>query len=482
MANSRWISRRTALQTGLAGVATALTLPGLPALAADVPDEMPVISKGDANYERIRRSMVWNQLKPDRYPDIIVQPRNVDEVIAAVKMAIDRDMKISVRGTGHHRGANYLRDGGMLLDISRIVDVKIDPDTMTATVTPGVRSGVLQRELDKIGLFFPTTHDPVVGLGGFLMGGGQGWCVNRYGFAPSSLIAIDVVTAKGELIHSSDEENPDYIWAARGAGPGMFGVVTKFYIKIYSKPQAVARSIYAYPPEIWPEVARWLMNVAPTMTRDCEVYYFGNYRISGPASGGVPQTVLSVTAMSDSDEEAVESLKLFETCPELPRADVHKFAVRQDMAELYRYYGAAMPGSFRFFIDNVITDAMADELVPLMAPSVANPPNDTAFAMMLPYHHAKPIENAALSVVAPWQTFFVGIAKTADDDQNVRQWVTTSAKRLDPVSRGFAMMEENMLSRPPKNILEPEKWEKYLRLKATYDPDDRFLGFLVGKA
>lgn len=370
-----------------------------------------------------------------------------------------------------------MRDGGMLIDTGRIVDVQVDPQRKVATATPGVRAGMLTAELAKHGLFFPTTHDASVGIGGFVMSGGFGWCANRYGFAASNLLGIDVVTADGELIHSNDEQNPDFVWCARGAGPGMFGVVTRYYLKVHDLPKAVQQSTYALPNEAWREAMQWLWEVCPTMSSDLEVYPFQNYKPGGNDSKLPPAMLVSIAAMSDSPEAATKALQPFEAHPLVKRASIHKFAEPRDVNALFQFYGGMMVASYRYFIESAWTDAPADKVIAAVGDVLDRPPNDLSYSLWLPFPHVKPIPNAAMSHVSDWCFYMIGLGRTEADDDEVRGWVLDGVRRMDPLSPGIMLNEEDLVARPVKNILTPENWRKYTALKAKYDPKGVFGGF-----
>ncbi len=484
----RTVTRRETLAAGaLAGLGAMFG--GVARLAANPSSTAPaealqIFRRGAPDYEAVRRSLIWNLYKPARYPEMIVRARTEQEVIAAVKMARREGLKLTVRNTGHTRSASFMRDGGMLLDVSALVDVKVDAKTRTAAVTPGVRAGMLLNELGKHGLFFPTTHDPVVGMAGYIMSGGFGWCANRYGFAASNLLGIDVVTADGDLIHSDDTTNPDYVWCARGAGPGMFGVVTKFYLQVHDAPRAMRMSTYAYPKDSWPEISRWLMQISPQMSKDLEVYLFTSYKVGGPSAQTEPSTLLAITAMSDSVEEATRALQPFESCPIIDKASVRNFAEPREVSALFQFYGGMMPASYRFFMENAWTDRGADKVIPALAPAIDAPPNDISYSLWLPFPHVKPIPNAAMSYASQWCIYMVGLGRKESEDEQVRGWVLDGARRLDSVSNGGIMLnEEDLVARPVRNILTPEKWAKYQQLRAKYDPQGLFGGFRVaGKA
>jgi hypothetical protein len=474
------VTRRDTLKwAGLAGLGAALPPFAQVAGAADAAagGTLKLVRRGEPSYEATRRSLVWNLYKPARYPDVIAHPQTEADVIAAVNYARQNGLQITVRGTGHTRSASFLRDGGMLIDTGRMIDVTVDPAAKRATATPGVRAGMLATELGKHGLFFPTTHDASVGIGGFVMSGGFGWCVNRYGFAASNLEGIDVVTADGQLIHSDDEQNPEWVWCARGAGPGMFGVVTRYYLRAHDMPKAVRQSTYALPNESWDEVMSWLMTVVPTMSKDLEVYAFTNYKPGGNNSTAPPATLISISAMSDSDEEAVAALKPFEANPVLPKASIHKYAEPKDLNALFQFYGGMMIASYRYFIESAWIPGNTDRPIKAVKSVLDSPPNDLSYSLWLPFPHRKPIANAAMSFASDWCYYQVGMSRDEAGDAAARKWVLDGMNRMDTFSPGIMLNEEDLVFRPVKNVLTPENWQKYTALKAKHDPKNLFGGF-----
>lgn len=237
--------------------------------------------RGDAGYEETRRRM-WNACVPGRFPAVIVQPHNEQEVVNAVRLARQRDMRITVRSGGHSWAASFLRDGAMLIDLSHMANFAINAEEGTAWVQPGLKGTDLNRALRKHDLFFPSGHCMSVGLGGFLLQGGFGWNSRLWGPACVSVTGIDVVTANGELVHADEREHPDLYWAARGAGPGFFGVVTRFELKLQPRPKVMMRSDYLYPIDMLDEVMRWLLTIQPDLARtmECMLCAAGYFRPS----------------------------------------------------------------------------------------------------------------------------------------------------------------------------------------------------------
>src|ERR1019366_1029497 len=140
-----------------------------------MPPQCEVIRRGDPEYEGARRATCRNRHLPDRYPDVIVQATTEEDVVAAIRMAAASGWKVGVRSGGHSFSCNHVREGGMLLDVSRLNDVTIDATGMVATAGPGCRSNELDDLLAERDLFFPVGHCQGVGLGGYLLQGGFGW-------------------------------------------------------------------------------------------------------------------------------------------------------------------------------------------------------------------------------------------------------------------------------------------------------------------
>ena len=149
--------------------------------------------RGAPGYEEARRATVWNGLLPDRFPDVIVQAHDTDDVVAALHLARDNGFKVGVRSGGHSWAASHLRDGGLLLDVSRLDSCTVDADKMTAVVGPGKSASDFAVELDSQGLFFPSGHCEGIRLGGFLLQGGYGWNSPAIGLAA----AMTQVPARG---------------------------------------------------------------------------------------------------------------------------------------------------------------------------------------------------------------------------------------------------------------------------------------------
>ncbi|MCA1843502.1 MAG: FAD-dependent oxidoreductase, partial [Actinobacteria bacterium] len=188
-----------------------------------------ILWRGEPGYEAARSAAVWNARKPSRFPDVIAMATSEQDVVEAVSYARGEGLSLAVRAGGHSVCASAVRDGGMLLDLSALTSHSVEPESRTATVQPAVQSRALARALGSHGLAFPVGHCGSVALGGYLLAGGLGWGMRLWGPACRSLERVEVVTADGTLITADDAHNSDLLWAARGAGPGFFGVATRFH-------------------------------------------------------------------------------------------------------------------------------------------------------------------------------------------------------------------------------------------------------------
>jgi len=183
----------------------------------------------DKGYDEARS--IWNAMI-DRKPALIVRCRGVADVCTAVKFAGKHTLLTSIHGGGHNIAGNAVCDGGLMIDLSEMRDVRIDPTAMRAHVGPGATLGDFDHEALAFGLATPTGINSTTGISGLTLGGGFGWLSRKHGMTVDALRAADVVTADGNLVHTSESVNPDLFWAIRGGG-GNFGVVTRFEFELY---------------------------------------------------------------------------------------------------------------------------------------------------------------------------------------------------------------------------------------------------------
>ena len=187
------------------------------------------IYPGDEGYDDARS--VFNAMI-DKRPALIVRPTTATEVVEAVNLARDRGLPLAVRCGGHSVSGMGTCDGGVLINLSLMKGVDVDPETLTARVNAGVLAGELDRDTQVFGLATPTGRVTTTGVGGFTLGGGYGWLSPKYGLACDNLISVDVVTADGRLVKASESDNDDLFWGVRG-GSSNFGVVTSYEFRLH---------------------------------------------------------------------------------------------------------------------------------------------------------------------------------------------------------------------------------------------------------
>jgi FAD/FMN-containing dehydrogenase len=425
------------------------------------------LERGGAGYERARRDAVWNGRTPERYPDLIVQAETVDDVVHAVRLAADRGMRVGIRSGGHSWAGNHVRDGGMLLDVSRLDDLEVDRDAMTAVVGPGFHS--IAGALEPEGLFFPGGHCPGVAVGGYLLQGGFGWNGRVLGPACTSVEAIDVVTADGELIHADGQANADLLWAARGSGPGFFGVVVRFHLKIYPAPRHIANSVMRLPMEIAEEVFTWAHEIGPTVAREVELNLIVNR-----GENGDPEITVIAPTFVDSAEEATAALGFMVDCPLRDHALEVVPVVPMTLSDLYQAVGAFYPTGARYAVDNMWTHASASELVPGIREIAATLPPAPSGMLWLNWGGASQSRpSMAFSMEDETYIAVYGVwSDPTDDAQHVR-WAEERMRAMEHLASGVQLADEN-LGRRPARFVTDENLARLDEIRDRYDPSGRF--------
>src|ERR671924_1033289 len=213
----------------------------------------PLIQPGDKGYDEARS--IWNGAI-DRRPACIARCTGVADVVAAVRFARARDLEIAVRSGGHGVGGHALCEGGLVIDLSPMNGIRVDPAARTARAEAGALWGELDRETQLFGLATVGGIVTHTGIAGLTLGGGIGWLMRKYGATVDNVVSADVVTAEGELVSASEEENPDLFWGIRGGG-GNFGIVTSFEYRLHPVgPNVLAGPVF-HPLEDAPEVLRF---------------------------------------------------------------------------------------------------------------------------------------------------------------------------------------------------------------------------------
>ncbi|MDX1582499.1 MAG: FAD-binding oxidoreductase [Thermoanaerobaculia bacterium] len=188
-----------------------------------------ILRPGDGSYDEARR--IWNG-RFDRHPTAIARCTSTDDVVAAVRVARENDLLVSVRSGGHDFGGKSVCDGGLTIDLSHMKNVTVHPEEKTAHAEAGARWRDFDLETQKYGLATTGGTVSTVGVAGFTLGGGSGWLARKHGLGLDNLVSAEVVLASGEVVRASEDQNRDLFWALRG-GSGNFGVVTSFELALH---------------------------------------------------------------------------------------------------------------------------------------------------------------------------------------------------------------------------------------------------------
>ncbi len=198
-----------------------------------------VLTEGDDDYEIARK--VWNGMI-DKRPAIIIQCLNNDDIIQALKIAQKNSLSVSVRGGGHNVTGNAVCEGGIMIDLSLMRSVKVDPEMRVADVQTGATWGDFDKATQEHGLTSTGGLVSTTGVAGLTLGGGVGWLVRKHGLCCDNLIGAEIITAEGNLLKLSTKENPELFWGIRGGG-GNFGIITSMRFQLHPVEQIVGGMI-----------------------------------------------------------------------------------------------------------------------------------------------------------------------------------------------------------------------------------------------
>lgn len=202
-----------------------------------------VLLAGDAAYDEVRQ--IWNAMI-DRRPALIARCASPEDVVQAVGFARECDLLVSIRGGGHNIAGNAVCDDGLMIDLSLMKGIRVDPDARCASVEPGCTLADFDAAAQMHGLATPLGINSTTGVAGLTLGGGFGWLSRKYGMTIDNLLSADVVTADGSRRHASETENADLFWGLRGGG-GNFGVVTRFEFRLHRVWPEVLCGLIAFP-------------------------------------------------------------------------------------------------------------------------------------------------------------------------------------------------------------------------------------------
>jgi FAD/FMN-containing dehydrogenase len=430
-----------------------------------------LIRPDDAQYDAARS--VWNGMV-DRRPAVIARCTDQDDVVAAVRHAREQRLPIAVRGGGHNVSGNAVGDGSLVVDLSGLREVEVDPVARRARVQPGVLLGELDRATQAFGLATPTGNVSLTGVAGLTLGGGLGWIARSHGAACDNLVAADVVTVDGDCVRASADERPDLLWGLRGGG-GNFGVVTSFEFGLHRVgPEIVAGGIvhdFADAPEVLPFFARFAATAPDELSVVASTF-------PAPARMPVPErlrgaliTVLAFCWIGDPAAlgPVLAPLRefgrpLFEDIATMPYTTLQS---RSD---------GAYPSGLQNYWKSHYVDDIGDEVVRALtehAPGTG--PMSSFYFQHLggAIARADPASAAFGHRDATFDFTVLGVWPDPQESPEHIGWARALAGALEPHASGVYVNNLGVEgSDRVRAAYAPDRWEQLVALKRAYDPDN----------
>jgi len=409
---------------------------------------------------------MWNTNVPGRYPDVIVQANTDADAVAAVREAAADGMRIAVRSGGHSWAGNHVRDGGLLLDVSRLQSIVIDKSAMRAVVSPGVPGSVLATALGKQGLFFPIGHCLGVCLGGYLLQGGFGWNGRVLGPACMSVVGIDYIDPDGAMRHASETENAEMLWAARGSGPAFFGVILRFHLRLYPRTRFIGFSAASYSIDRFDEVISWARAIGPDVPASVDLNLMTSWNAKGVRGQGIE--VLS-PVFADSWSQGRAASSYMSSRPRGAKLVVPFTKVVLPM--LFRGVMSHYPSSTNWKVDNMWTHASIDELRPQLRRVVETMPQRPAHMLWMNWYPRETRPDMAFSTEDDIYISLYGGWKNPAHAEATAVWAPSRIAEMAHLSTGSQLADDP--GRPAHVLAEPNL-ARLGELRGTHDPNGRF--------
>ncbi|HKZ53986.1 MAG TPA: FAD-binding oxidoreductase [Anaerolineales bacterium] len=433
-----------------------------------------LIGADDASYEEHRA--VWNG-SIDRRPALIARCAGIADVIAALKFAGESDLPVAVRSGGHSFPGLSVCDDGLVIDLSLMRGIRVDPEARTARAQAGVLLGELDWETQAFGLAVPAGIVTHTGLAGLTLGGGIGWLMRKYGLTIDQLLSVDMVTASGEFVKASEKENADLFWGVRGGG-GNFGIVTEFEFRLNPLGPIVYAGPIFWAMEDSPKVLRfyrdWIKEAPDDLTTIVVHRRAPPVPVIPTELHGKPVVAVigCYAGPVEDGEKAMQPMKQFGS-PLLDLCFAKPFVAHQSM------FDPSFPRGWWYYFRSCDVADLSDGVIDVVA--------DNALRMTSPVT-AFPIFQlgGAISRVGENDTAFNGrnaghtininaTTTTAEGFDEEREWSRNFWSALQPYHTSVYvnfLMEEG-----EERIRQAYGADKYARLKALkqkYDPNNVF--------
>jgi FAD/FMN-containing dehydrogenase len=429
-----------------------------------------VLSPSDAGYEEARR--VHNGLI-DRRPALVARCHGTADVQAAVRFGRERGLEIAVRGGGHNVAGNAVCDGGLMIDLSAMRGVHVDPRARRARAQGGATWGDYNRETQLYGLASTGGVVSTTGVGGLTLGGGLGWLMGKHGMAVDSLRAVELVTASGDIVRASADEHPDLFWALRGGG-GNFGVATWLEYEVYPVGPMVTGGLVAHPFAAARDVLRFYRDFTASLPDDLTAFAGV---LHAPDGSGVKLAgiVLCHAGSPEAGAAAVAPVKAFGK----PVMDV---IGPMPYAAVNTLFDAGFPrGALNYWKSNFLAD-LKDAAIDTLIERFAAAPSPMS-ALLLEHFHG------AATRVGPTETAFPH-RSVGYNFLTVGEWLEGAESRANTawVRETYAAMAPHFSSGRYVNYLNADEvtegdavaaafgpnGKRLREVKRRYDPDNVF--------
>jgi FAD/FMN-containing dehydrogenase len=435
-----------------------------------------IVTPADAGYDDARR--LWNAAH-DRRPAVVVRPRTNAAVAAAIRFARDHELALAVRAGGHSAAGHSGCDGGLVVDLSRLGGVTVDPATRSARVNGGALLGELDAAAQAHGLVCPVGVIGHTGVAGLTLGGGVGRLQRQFGLTIDSLRAVELVTADGRLVRASTTEEPELFWGIRGAGWN-FGIVTAFEFALHPFGPDLHRGVRIYPrsaaQDVW-DVFREYVDGAPDQVS--VIYGIARPGASAedpadPAAPAEPVVVVSFnhSGRGDTVERDTAGLR---RGPE----PISVSESSQPYVEVQTAHDLAFAGGQRSFIKGLYANEVRPAILAELAELVATAPGDGTFSITAQGGAIARVDDDATAFSGRAARFDLSADTTwedaADDDAN-RAWTRRAMDLVEPDAIIGRYANENADAGPAETraIYGDAKLARLADLKRAWDPDNVF--------
>jgi len=423
-----------------------------------------VIGPDDPEYDQAR--VVWNGIA-DRHPAVIVRPISVDDVVRAIRFARDQQLVVAVRGGGHSVAGFSTCDGGLVIDLSRMREVTVDPQSKRARAQGGAHLSQLDKAAQEHGLVCPVGVVGHTGVAGLTLGGGLGRLMRKYGLTVDNLVGVDLVTADGERIHASEAENADLFWGLRGAGAN-FGVATSFEFRLHPLEGTIFQGGVAFPLERTHEIAGRVREFLAAHDDVAVSLAFGKLDDTSD------QLVFAVGAThTGSIEQAEKDLRVFRDAGPL----VDFYAAKQYLA-VQGVNDEAMSWGKRFYTKSGFVTEFTDEVADQCATLTETIPDGAELSLWAHGGAVANVPDDAMAYTGRDAAFSIHAellwTDPADDEPRMA-WGRAANAALKPfMSTGRYVNDVVEAGTDGEQIYGKAKYERLVALKRKYDPENVF--------